>query len=48
MTTAISMLNNMGEIPQAVILGAVLLILAFVIQSLSDRLRLNEGLNENY
>jgi tungstate transport system permease protein len=48
MTTAISMLNNMGEIPQAVILGAVLLILAFVIQSLSDRLRLNEGMSENY
>jgi tungstate transport system permease protein len=44
MTTAISMLNNMGEIPQAVILGALLLVMAFVLQSLSDMFRWDEGI----
>jgi len=43
MTTAISMLNNMGEIRQAVILGAVLLLIAFLTQSLADLFKRREG-----
>jgi tungstate transport system permease protein len=37
MTTSISMLNNMGDIDVAVTLGALLLIIAFIVQTLSDR-----------
>ena len=36
MTTAISMMRNMGNYTQAITLGVVLLLLAFLIQSLSD------------
>ena len=36
MTTAISMLNSMGEFQQAVVLGVVLLVLAFLLQTLCD------------
>jgi tungstate transport system permease protein len=48
MTTAISMLNNMGEFDQAVILGIILLVIAFLLQSLSDFLRRGETALENY
>jgi tungstate transport system permease protein len=43
MTTAISMLNNMGEMSQAVILGLVLLVIAFILQSILDLLRKSAG-----
>jgi tungstate transport system permease protein len=39
MTTAISMLRNMGDFSQGITLGALLLILAFILQSLSDFVR---------
>jgi tungstate transport system permease protein len=48
MTTAISMLNNMGEVPEAVILGVLLLLIAFVLQSLSDMLHAGEAPAENF
>jgi tungstate transport system permease protein len=45
MTTAITMLNNMGEVNQAVCLGGLLLLMAFILQSLADMLQ--EDLQEN-
>ena len=36
MTTAISMMRNMGDYSQAITLGVILLIIAFLLQSLSD------------
>ena len=39
MTTAISMLRNMGDFSQGITLGILLLAIAFVLQSLSDVLR---------
>jgi len=36
MTTAISMLRNMGDFSQGITLGILLLVIAFVLQSLSD------------
>jgi tungstate transport system permease protein len=48
MTTAISMLNNMGEFNQAVVLGIILLGIAFLLQSLSDFFRRDTTVLENY
>ncbi|GMO42187.1 MAG: ABC transporter permease [Treponemataceae bacterium] len=48
MTTAISMLNSMGEFDQAVILGALLLVIAFILQTLSDFFRRGDFAPENF
>jgi tungstate transport system permease protein len=48
MTTAISMLRNMGDFSQGITLGILLLVIAFFLQSLSDLLRKNETIEENF
>jgi len=48
MTTAISMLRNMGDFSQGITLGILLLVIAFVLQSLSDLLRRNDNTEENF
>ena len=48
MTTAISMMRNMGNYTQAITLGVVLLLLAFMIQSLSDFLHKDIKIEENF
>jgi len=48
MTTAISMLRNMGDFSQGITLGILLLVIAFALQSLSDLLRKNEKSEENF
>jgi tungstate transport system permease protein len=48
MTTAISMLRNMGNFSQGITLGVILLIIAFVLQTMSDFLRRAEKVEENY
>ena len=47
MTTAISMLRNMGNFSQGITLGILLLIIAFILQSLSDMLHKGEIPEEN-
>ena len=47
MTTAITMLRQMGDFSQGITLGILLLIIAFALQSLSDFLRKNEKPEEN-
>ena len=47
MTTAISMLRNTGDYAQGITLGILLLLIAFVLQSLSDLLRKDEVVEEN-
>jgi tungstate transport system permease protein len=47
MTTAISMLRNMGDYRQGIILGVLLLVMAFVLQSLSDLVHGGAGYGEN-
>jgi len=47
MTTAISMLRNMGDFSQAITLGVILLIIAFILQSLSDYLHNDRSGEEN-
>ena len=48
MTTAITMLRQMGDFSQGITLGILLLIIAFTLQSVSDLLRRNERLEENF
>jgi len=48
MTTAISMLRNMGDFSQGITLGILLLVIAFFLQTLSDLLRKNEKVEENF
>ena len=48
MTTAISMLRNMGDFSQGITLGIMLLLIAFIIQSLSDLLHKGETPEENF
>jgi len=48
MTTAISTLKNAGEFEEGVMLGVILLLIAFVVQSLSDYLQREELGDENY
>jgi len=48
MTTAISMLRNMGDFSQGITLGILLMVIAFTLQSLSDMLRKNEKPEENF
>jgi tungstate transport system permease protein len=47
MTTTISMLRNTGNFGQGIILGVLLLVIAFILQSLSDFFRKEERLEEN-
>jgi len=47
MTTAISMMRNMGDYSQAITLGVVLLVIAFLLQSLSDFLYKDRASEEN-
>ena len=47
MTTAISMLRSMGDFRQGITLGVLLLIIAFILQSLSDLLHRGEAPQEN-
>jgi len=47
MTTAISMMQNMGNHEQAITLGITLLIMAFLIQSLSDLVHRERSFEEN-
>jgi len=47
MTTAISMLRNTGDFAQGITLGILLLIIAFILQSLSDLLHKGEMPEEN-
>ena len=47
MTTAISMLRNTGDFNQGITLGILLLIIAFILQSLSDLIRRDEKPEEN-
>jgi tungstate transport system permease protein len=48
MTTAITMLRNMGDFSQGITLGILLLVIAFTLQSVSDLLRKNEIAEENF
>jgi len=48
MTTAISMLRNLGNFQQGVTLGILLLIIAFILQSLSDLLHKGRIPEENF
>ena len=47
MTTAISLLRSTGDFTQGIILGVILLVVAFLLQSLSDFLRKEESREEN-
>ena len=46
MTTAISMLRNTGDFKQGITLGILLLIIAFILQSLSDLIKKDERENK--
>jgi tungstate transport system permease protein len=48
MTTAISLMRSMGNYSEAITLGVVLLILAFLLQSLSDIFHKERGGEENF
>jgi tungstate transport system permease protein len=47
MTTAISLMRNMGSYGEAIALGVTLLAIAFLLQSVSDFLRREDGGEEN-
>ena len=47
MTTAISMMRNKGDYTEAITLGIILLLLAFVLQSLADFFRKEKLIEEN-
>ncbi len=48
MTTTISLLKSQGIFQEGIVLGVLLLIMAFVLQSLADFFRKGEETNENY
>jgi len=48
MTTTITMLRNTGDFAQGITMGILLLIIAFVLQSLSDLLHKGEAPEENF
>lgn len=48
MTTAITLLRNNGSYAEAIFLGVVLLVVAFVIQTAADFLRREERADENF
>ena len=48
MTTAISMMRNMGNYEQAITLGVILMVIAFLLQCLSDLIRKDRLWEENF
>ena len=48
MTTAISTLKSAGVFTDGIVLGVILLVIAFVIQTVADRLRKQVSYDENY
>lgn len=48
MTTTISLLKSQGIFKEGLVLGIMLLLMAFVLQSLADFFRKEEGSNENH
>lgn len=48
MTTAISTLKSAGVFTDGIVLGVILLVMAFVIQTVADRLRKQVSYDENY
>ena len=48
MTTAISTLKGAGEYYEGVFLGVVLMLMAFVVQTLADHFQREETGDENY
>jgi tungstate transport system permease protein len=48
MTTAISLMRNMGTYAEAITLGVILLIIAFLLQSLSDFFHKEDRAEENF
>ena len=48
MTTAISLLKSQGIFTEGLALGVILLVMAFLIQSLADFFQKGEKSNENY
>ena len=48
MTTAISLMRNMGNYGEAITLGIVLLVLAFLLQSVADSLHKEKPAEENF
>ena len=48
MTTAITMLRNTGDFAQGITLGVLLLVIAFILQSLSDLFRRGDAPEENF
>jgi len=48
MTTAISTLKNAGEFKDGIYLGIILMLMAFIVQSLADYLRKEDEYDENY
>ena len=48
MTTAITLLRNKGNYGDAILLGVVLLIIAFVIQTAADQMHRGNRIDENY
>jgi tungstate transport system permease protein len=48
MTTAISLMRNMGNYGEAITLGIILLVLAFLLQSVADSLRNEKPAEENF
>jgi tungstate transport system permease protein len=48
MTTAISLMRNMGSYGEAITLGVLLLVIAFLLQSISDFLRRETAETENF
>ena len=48
MTTAISTLKSAGEFEEGIVLGILLMIMAFIVQSLADFIRKEAREDENY
>jgi tungstate transport system permease protein len=48
MTTAISLMRNKGDYSEAITLGILLLIIAFILQSLSDFIHKDIWAGENF
>jgi tungstate transport system permease protein len=48
MTTAISLMRNMGNYGEAITLGIILLVIAFLLQSIADSLHKEKPAEENF
>jgi tungstate transport system permease protein len=48
MTTAISLMRNMGNYGEAITLGIILLVIAFLLQSIADSLHKEKPFEENF